>query len=542
MNNIVFTALGGLQEVGANCYIYGRKNSNDYIMVDLGIGFRDAKYQFLESFLPDISYVTTAPRRIQALLITHAHEDHIGAIPYLVEELKDVPIYATALTIKLIKQKLSFSRSSTKLKFIEVTPKAPFQVGDFTITYIPTLHSIPEANMLLMQTPYQNILHSGDFQIDTNTFKPAELQAMLPKDIEYFLCESTNAPKNKAYQAESTILPHLEEVIKGAQSTVWLTMFSSNIFRLNNVLKMAKECGRKVVLLGRSIKNYYSVARSLGYIEHSDFLGEKDLKSVNLSKVLFILTGSQGEHTSYLKKLLYNEIAIPQVNIKKGDTVVFLSKPIPGNEMSVYKLYNKIAERGAHLATADDYLLHVSGHAYGPELELAIRTVGPKRVIPIHGESWQLSTLADISRSVGIKADYFECGDLIELTSDGPKHLDTVPWGKLSHEGRRNVSLNSSVFKARRKCMFDGNVSVALLVKDNLISAVDFNILGLFTEEELEKHIPYLTERALAINNNIKGGSTKVEDAGAAVKTLLRKFVKEKLGKKPAIKASVFFV
>lgn len=544
MSNIVFSALGGLQEVGANCYLYGVKSSNNYIMVDLGVGFKDPKYNFLESFFPDLGYLKHRKRKLQALFVTHGHEDHIGAIEYHAEFLQDVPIYATAFTADLLKQKLRYHRhKGKKLTIIPVVPGGTAHVGDFSVKFIPIEHSIPEANMLLIQTDHANVLHSGDFRINPQTFEPAHVRKYLPKRIDYFMCESTNANKNRAYEPETNILPALTKAMEQAKSTVWLTMFSSNVMRLGNVLEVSQKCGRKVVFLGRSLQNYYDIALKNNYIKPSpNIVAVGSVGEYKPLELMFLVTGSQGEHNSFLQKLLNDQVRVPGVKLKKGDTLIFLSKPIPGNEIKVADLMNKLAIKEVNMITAEEGCLHVSGHAYRPEIETLIQAVQPNYIIPIHGENLHLKALERIAKSLGCEAQVVNNGDLIELAPKKPKLLDNIHWGKMSYEGWRNVSLQDTIFAQRRKCMFDGVVTINLLVKRGLIAEVALNIVGLFTKDELQGHEIVMIRRIEQLNDQLKNGTLAKSELDKAAKSIVKKFIRDTVGKKPIILPYCFYV
>lgn len=535
-------SLGGLEEIGLNCYLYGdyKKKLTSYIMVDLGIGFRDSKFSFVDTFIPDISMFKEKSNKLKALFLTHGHEDHIGAIEYHYKSIGKLPIYATPFTADLIRSKLKY-HNITNPNVIEVEFGKKYSIDAFNVTFLPIEHSIPEAAMLLIEMENTTVLHSGDFKINPNTFSNNGFSKYLPEKVDYLFCDSTNSDKNKEYKLEQSILEDLNKIIQEAKETVWVTLFSSNVERLGNLIDVATTNNKKIVLLGASVRNYYNIASKHGYIKSSNIISIEDVKNYNNKDLLYIVTGSQGEPNSFLQRILQQEYN--GLKIKENDRVIFLSKVIPGNEIKVSKLYNNIVDKDAELYTASEYNLHVSGHAYAAQVDLLIKEVNPKYVIPIHGEKLQLKALYKIAEKSGYSSSIFKNGDLVSLLENKPKVIESIPFNKLSFEGFRNLSLADSPLKERRRIMFDGVVSVALVVKKHTIQKdIKINIVGLLTEEEKLKYIPSLNKEILAINKELtKKQVNNTKNLKDNTKKVVKKFFKLLLNKKPHIIVEFFY-
>lgn len=538
----VFVSLGGLEEIGLNCYLYGNysKKITNYIMVDLGIGFRDSKFTFVDTFIPDISMFKEKNNKLKALFLTHGHEDHIGAIEYHYKDISKIPIYATPFTADLVRSKLKY-HNILNPNIIEVEFGKKYLVDAFTITFLPIEHSIPESSMLLIEMKNLAVIHSGDFKINPNTFSNNSFSKYLPETINYLFCDSTNSDKNKDYKLEQSILADLNKIIQEAKETVWVTLFSSNVERLGNLIETATNNNKKIVLLGASVRNYYNIASKHGYIKSSNVISIEDIKNYNNKDLLYIVSGSQGEPNSFLQRILQQEYN--GLKIKKDDRVVFLSKVIPGNEVKVSKLYNNIADKDALLYTSTNYNLHVSGHAYANQVEMLIQEVNPKYVIPIHGEKLQLKALYKIAQKLGYNTSIFQNGDLVSLLDNEPNIIDNIPFNKLSFEGFRNLSLADAPLRERRRIMFDGVVFISLIVKKYIIQKdIKVNIVGLLTEDEKLKYIPKLNKEILSINKDLsKKQINSTKDLKDNTKKIVKKFFKLLLKKRPHIIVESFY-
>ncbi|MGV3278180.1 ribonuclease J [Rickettsiales bacterium LUAb2] len=539
MKQLTFTALGGLEEIGLNCYLYGISNnkSTNYLMVDLGLGFKDYKFKFLDNFIPDISLIKQKNNQLEALLITHGHEDHIGAIEYHFSDLKNIPIYTTPLTADLIRNKLK--TRSKDANIIEVELGKQYQIGEFQVMFLPIEHSIPSATMVAINTEYGSLVHSGDFKVITDTFDANYIKEKLTFKPKYLFCDSTNSIKETKSEDESVIIPTLNEIIQNSKQAVWVTLFASNIERLANIIKIAKDNDRKVVLLGASVKNYYNVGVNHNYIKVHNIISEEDAKDIAGDKLLYIITGSQGEERSFLHNMLFQGSKL--VKIRKGDTMIFSSKVIPGNEVNVGKIHNALAELEVNLFTSNKYKIHVSGHPSIEELTLLYAAVNPEYIIPMHGERLHIKYQQKLAKKLNYKSVTFKNGEVVNLSAEVPSIVDKVQFGKLHYESGRNISIDSDMFKERKKVMFEGLVNTSILIKNAKINEIKFNILGLLLEEEKKIYTKQLVKDITKRINNLSAKELKKLDlVELEVKKIIRKFFINTLQKKPPININIF--
>ncbi|HEU0065810.1 MAG TPA: ribonuclease J, partial [Sphingomonas sp.] len=377
-NELLFCALGGSGEIGMNVNLYGSQGK--WVMVDCGITFADPGYPGIDVILPDLQFIEERLDDLVGIVLTHGHEDHIGALPYLAEDL-GVPLYATAFTAGLIRGKLEEEGIANRVKLRIIEPGTRFDMGPFGFTFVPLSHSIPEANALLIDTPVGRVFHTGDWKIDAapiigNPATGAQLSAIGDAGVDVLVCDSTNVFNNEASGSESSVRQGLSEVVGRAKGRVLVTTFASNAARLVTLGEVAKETGRKLCVTGRSLDRILKVGRACGYFkDFPDTVDPDTAMRLPRSKVLIVATGGQGEARAALARVADGSHTI---SLEQGDSVVFSSKQIPGNEVAIGRIQNILAGKGVILITERQAHVHVSGHPGRPELASMYEWIRPE--------------------------------------------------------------------------------------------------------------------------------------------------------------------
>ena len=461
--------LGGLNEIGKNMMMveYG----SDIIVIDAGFMFPVEEMLGIDLVIPDISILLEKKDKIRGIIITHGHEDHIGALPYILPQL-NVPVYATKLTHGLISLKLKERKALHGARLETINTGEPFNLGKFRIEFFPVCHSIPDAVGLIIDTPIGAIVHSGDFKIDYTPIsgKPTDLSRLAQlgaRGVLLLLADSTYAEMPGYTPSEMVISETLDHVIANAAGRVIITTFSSLVSRIQQVINAAAKHQRRVFVVGRSMSNTTQTALKLGYLNDSQGVLARmdDLKGMPRNKIVFVTTGSQGEPTSALVRMANR--AHRQVHIIKGDTVVISATPIPGNESLINRTVDNLFKQGAHVIYSKLEQVHVHGHASQEELKLLMNLVKPRFFMPIHGEYRHLSIHAEIAQSIGIpKANTFvlEDGDILELGPNSGKKAGKVTSGNVYVDGLSVGDIGSVVLRNRRMLSRDGIVVVIIAV------------------------------------------------------------------------------
>jgi ribonuclease J len=469
---LVFAPLGGVGEIGMNLAIYGfgEERRRQWIAVDLGVAFADDALPGVDLILPDISYLVEQRRNLLGLVLTHAHEDHFGAVIDLWPRL-EIPIYATPFTAALLQAKRESEPGAPEIPVNIVPLGGRFTLGPFDIELVSMAHSIPESNGLIIRTPLGTVLHTGDWKIDpTPVIEPptdeAKLRALGDEGCLALIGDSTNAVREGRSPSESDVAKCLAELIRSAPARVAVTTFASNVARLRAVAQAAAECEREVVVVGRAMDRISQVARETGYLD-----GIRDFRSVDVyghlppDKVLALCTGSQGEPRAALARIAQDEH--PDVAFSRGDRVIFSSRAIPGNEKMVMRVINGLVSQGIEVITDRTHLVHVSGHPRVEELKDMIGWVRPQILLPVHGEPLHMAEHAALGRRLGIgKVVLGRDGELIRLAPGDPGKIDEVPAGRLYQDGSLLVSAEARTVADRRRLGFAGVVSVALAVNE----------------------------------------------------------------------------
>ena len=529
-------ALGGLDEIGINSTVF--ETENDLILVDAGLMFPEEDMLGVDIVIPDFSYIYEKREKFRALIVTHAHEDHVGAIPYLIQNVK-VPIFGTKLTLGLIKAKLKeFGLDSAKL--IEIEPSKRFKIGDFEIEPIRTTHSIVDGVGLAITTSVGVILHTGDFKIDQTPVdgKPFDLLKFSEygsKGVRLLLSDSTNATVKGFTGSETEIKRGFFDIFSNAKGRILLVTFASNIHRLQQVINTAIETGRKVCVTGKSMLQNATIALELGYLKAPDgvLISEDDLYKYPDGKIIIVTTGSQGEPMSGLSRIALGEHK--KIQIKPTDTVVISAKAIPGNERAILKIINTLSRKGADVYYAGNSNVHVSGHASQEELKLMINMVRPQYFIPIHGEYMMRKQHAKIAMDLGIKPENIftiDNGEVLELTVDAAKVVDKIRTGKVFVDGKGVGDIEDMVIRDRIKLSTDGFVVIVVTISSTtgeLLSNPEIITKGLLYEEKNQK---LLHEATMMVKNLINQSNIDLRTDSYEIKKKIRKAMNKFLFKK----------
>jgi ribonuclease J len=538
---LLFLALGGSGEIGMNVNLYGCDGK--WVMVDLGLTFADPAYPGIDLILPDLDFIEQQRENLLGIVLTHGHEDHIGAIPYLAADL-GVPLYATPFTAGLIKGKLEEEGLTEQVELNIVEREGSVALGPFNFTYVPLAHSIPEGNALLIETPYGNIFHTGDWKLDEEPLlgtpsTAAELTEIGDKGVLALVCDSTNVFNDSASGSEAAVREGLDGVIKEVKGRVVVTTFASNAARLQTLGEVARDCGRQLCVAGRSLDRIVRVAKSVGYLE--DFPPVIDFdEAMRLPPrdVMIIATGGQGEARAALARIAFDSHPI---KLSEGDTVVFSSKQIPGNEMAIGRIQNALATKGVVMITDRQAHVHVSGHPGRPELELMYKWIRPEIILPVHGEMRHMAEQERFALSQGVPRGIVQKnGDLVRLAPDGPKKLGEERSGRLILDGDVILPADGSTMNERRKISIHGliAVTVALDARGKLRGEPAIALQGVPVEEDKEDFIEEACEAAA------QAVDTRKEEAAMreAIRLAVRRTATSWTGKKPVVEVSVIRV
>jgi ribonuclease J len=549
---LVFAPLGGVGEIGMNLSIYGLgdERRRQWLAVDLGVSFAAEEHlPGVDLILPDIRYLVAERKNLAGLVITHAHEDHFGAIIELWPKLK-VPIYATPFTAALLEAKRASEPGAPEIPVTIVPLGGRFKVGLFDIELVSMAHSIPEANALIIRTPAGTVLHTGDWKIDPTPIlgdatDEKKLRALGEEGCRALVGDSTNAVREGRSPSEKDVAATIAEIIKAARGRVAVTTFASNVARLRGVIDAAHAAEREVVVVGRAMDRIIQVARETGYME-----GVQDLRSVDAygwlppRKVVALCTGSQGEPRAALSRIAEDQH--PDVTLSRGDTVIFSARTIPGNEKAVGRIVNGLIDQGITVITDRNALVHVSGHPRRAELEELIGWVKPQLLIPVHGEALHLSEHAALARRCGVK-EVVQCrnGDLVRLSAPAGI-IDEVPAGRVYKDGSVLVEADSRTVADRKRLSFAGAVSVALALtaKGEMVDDPSVDLIGI-PERDRDGGLIYeaVYDAVLATFESLPRKRRSDPDAVAeSIRRAVRADIAERWGKKPMCHVHVLAV
>ncbi|MCD2314703.1 ribonuclease J [Sphingomonas sp. IC-11] len=534
-DELLFCALGGSGEIGMNVNLYGCRGR--WVMVDCGVTFADHSYPGIDLVLPDLSFIEDRLEELGGIVLTHGHEDHIGALPYLADDL-GVPLYATPFTAGLIRHKLEEERIADRIDLRVITPGERFKVGPFDFQFVPMSHSIPEANALIIDTPAGRVFHTGDWKLDAapvigTPATAAELTAIGDQGIDVLVCDSTNVFNAEASGSESEVRVGLSETIAKARGRVLVTTFASNAARLQTLGAVAKESGRALCVAGRSLDRIIKVARSCGYLRNfPDTITPDEAMRMPRDQVLIVATGGQGEARAALSRIAEGSHPI---KLDAGDTVVFSSKQIPGNEVAIGRIQNILAGRGVAMVTEKQAHVHVSGHPGRPELAQIYGWLRPRVLVPVHGEMRHLMEQARFGLAQGIPQTIVQTdGDLVRLAPGAPEKIGHAPVGRLVLDGDVILPADGATINERRRIGLHGQVSVAVAVTDRgrLAGSPQVRLQGIPVEEE---RAAFIAEAEDAAAEAVQGGSRDRDRLREEVRLAVRRCATRWTGKKPIV-------
>ncbi len=550
---LVFAPLGGFGEIGMNLSIYGFGDSRrrQWIIVDCGVSFASEEHlPGVDLILPDISYLIEERKNVLGLVLTHAHEDHMGAIMDLWPKLK-VPFYATPFSAALFEARRAAEPGAPEIPVNVVPAGGHVSLGPFEIDFVNVSHSIPESHALAIRTPAGTVVHTGDWKIDETPIvggptDAAKLEALGDAGVLALIGDSTNAVRDGQSPSEADVAKTLADLIRTAPRRVAVTTFASHVGRLRAVADAARAADREVVVVGRAMERVVQVARETGYLKGvQDFRGVESYGYLPPDKVLALCTGSQGEPRAALARIAEDEH--PDVTLSRGDRVIFSARPIPGNEKAIARVINGLVEQGVEVITDRTHLVHVSGHPRRDELRQMIGWVRPKILIPAHGEALHLAEHADLARKAGVP-HVLICrnGDLVRLAAEGAQIIDEIPSGRLYKDGALLVSAEARTVAARRRLSFAGVVSVALALgeKGMLVAPPEIELIGL---PEADANGASMTEIArdaieLAFDALPKPRRRDPDVVAEAVRRGVRAAIAERWRKKPICHVHVLVV
>jgi ribonuclease J len=486
---LAFLPLGGTGEIGMNLNLY--RCNDKWLVVDCGIGFGGAAHPEVDVMMPDPGYAAARRDRLVGLVLTHAHEDHLGAVAWLWPQLR-CAVYATPFAAAVLRRKLAEVQLLNQVKLHVITPAGALDLAPFRLQFLRVTHSIPEAQALVIDTPHGLLLHTGDWKLDPEPLlgprtDEAAFAALGERGVLAMICDSTNAMVEGHSGSEAEVRQSLTALLRGVRGRVAVTCFASNVARLESVAVAAHEAGRSVALVGRSLRNIDAAARECGYLRDlPPFLTEDDVDDVPDDNILMLVTGSQGEPRSALARIAMD--THPRVALGEGDTVVFSSRMIPGNERAIGTVQDNLVRRGVTLMTDVDHLVHVSGHPARDELRRLYRLVKPRYAVPTHGEWRHLSAHAALAQEAGAKPILLEDGDILSLAPGPAQVVDSAPVDKLVLDGTRLTPLGGGVMSARRRMLFNGVVLASLAVdtQGRLRSKPRISAPGLFDHDDPE--------------------------------------------------------
>ena len=541
-NELIFCPLGGSGEIGGNMnlYAYGNDNNQKWIIVDMGVSFADDAIPGVDLIMPDAGFIIDKKNDLLGIVLTHAHEDHIGAVAHIWPSLK-CKVYATPFTAALILEKFKEKKIDIS-SFLEVVPlNSKIKLGEFEIDFVTLTHSILEPNGLSITTPLGTVLHTGDWKIDPNPLIGSQIDELKLKSIgksgvAAMICDSTNIFSPGRAGSESEVRDSLLRIMELKTNRILVTSFASNVARMESIFYCAKKTGRNICLVGRSMQRIYKAARKCGYLQGLiEPLEPKEAKKVSKNKILYLATGSQGEPMGAMTRIINN--VHPDVYLERGDCVIFSSKIIPGNEKKLYHLQNLIVKNKMEMISEENAFVHVSGHPNREDLKDMYKWVKPRCVIPVHGEHRHMAEHVSFAKEMQVpKTLLIENGDIIKiLPGDKPEIIDKAPSGKVYLDGSINVETDSQSIKDRKNLSLNGYLEITLIVSNSgNVKKPVISFRGIPKGEEDESLIFDIEDEILNICRTFSMDSKKQQqNLIETIKQNCRRIVREKTGKKP---------
>jgi ribonuclease J len=551
-DELVFAPLGGVGEIGMNLSIYGfgSPRRRTWLAVDLGVAFAGEDLPGIDLIMPDVRFLAEERTNLVGIVLTHAHEDHFGALIDLWPRLR-VPVYATPFTAALFEAKRLGERGAPEIPINVVPLGARFTLGPFDIELVSVAHSIPESNALIIRTPLGTVLHTGDWKLDpTPVIGPptdeAKLKALGAEGVLALVGDSTNAVREGRSPSEADVAKVLADLVRTAPGRVAVTTFASNVARIRSAALAAFAAGREVVVIGRAMERVIQVARETGYLDGvGDFRGPDVYGYLPPDKVVALCTGSQGEPRAALARIALDEH--PDVSLAKGDRVIFSSRTIPGNEKAVGRVVNGLVRQGVEVVSDRTHLVHVSGHPRRAELADMFSWVKPRIAIPVHGEALHLAEHAQLARSLGVPTVIVcQDGDLIKLAPEPAGIIDEVPAARLYKDGRLVVEAESRTVPLRRRLGYNGMVTVALALTDKgeLAADPEVELIGipeLNAAGESMAEIAYDAVRS-TLESLPRARRRDPDETAESIRRAVRSALAEHWGKKPVCHVHVLGV
>ena len=540
--DLVFIPLGGAGEIGMNLnlYGYGTKDDQSWVMVDLGVTFNNGTQSGVDLIMPDPTFIEKQRKDLLALVLTHAHEDHLGAVPYLWRRLK-CPIYATPFTASLLRGKLIEANLINEVEIIVVPLQGRFQVGPFDFELITLTHSILEPNALAIRTPVGTVLHTGDWKFDPDPVlgdaaDEEALRALGDEGVRAIVCDSTNVFNEGRAGSELDVRENLLKIIEKKTKKVIVTSFASNVARMETIFYCAKKTGRHISLVGRSMHRIYKAAKQCGYLDGLiKPIDPRDAKKIQRDKIIYLCTGTQGEPMGATNRIVNG--VHPDVHLESGDTIIFSSKIIPGNEKKLYQLQNIITKNDVEIITEENAFVHVSGHPNREDLKDMYSWVKPNCIIPVHGEHRHMKEHVSFAKKMQIPETLLiENGDIVRLApGKAPIIIDKAPTGKIYLDGNIPTSEDSLSIKQRKNLSLNGYLEITLIVTNNgKLKKPVISYKGI-PEESMNE--VFIFEMEDEINNICRTFSFQNKNQEKNLIDMLKqnckKIIKNKTGKKP---------
>jgi len=542
-DKLIFCPLGGSGEIGMNMnlYSYGKPDNQKWLIVDIGVTFADDTLPGIDLIYPDPGFIIDKKDDLLGIILTHAHEDHIGAIAHIWPQLK-CNIYATPFTSVLIKEKFREKKIEigNNLKIVDLN--GTIKLGSFIVEFVTLTHSILEPNGLSIKTPVGTVLHTGDWKSDPNplignTINEKKLKQIGAQGVLAMICDSTNVFNPGRAGSELDVRQNLLKIMQNKNKRIVVTSFASNVARMETIFYCAKKIERQISLVGRSMHRIYKAARQCGYLKNViDPIDPREAKKISKEKIVYLCTGSQGEPMGAMMRIAH--YVHPDVFIEEGDTIIFSSKIIPGNEKKLYNLHNQLVKNGIEVISEENEFVHVSGHPNQEDLKDMYNWVKPKSIIPVHGEHRHMMEHINFAKEMQVPyAVQIENGDIVQIyPGEKPHVVDKAPVGRMYVDGNISVSEDSQSLKERKNLANNGYLEVTIIInnKGKVMKKPIFSFKGLPIERQNDDFIFDLedevekTSRTFSLNNT-KQENILIEE----LKKNCRKLIKEKTGKKP---------
>ena len=542
---LVYCSLGGAGEIGMNLNLFGYGKPGEYkwIIVDIGVTFSDDNIPGIEVILPNPEFIVNQKENLLGIVLTHAHEDHVGAIAHLWPML-ECPIYATPFTAAIVREKFKELKINigNHLKIVKLSGNV--KLGVFDIDYVTLTHSILEPNGLAISTPEGLVLHTADFKIDDDPLigektDVKKLTELGKKGVLAMICDSTNIFNLGSTGSESSVRTGLLTVLEKMKNRIVITSFASNVARMETVFKVAEKIGRQVCLVGRSMNRIYQLARQCNYLQDIKVpIDVRDAKKIPKNKIVFLCTGSQGEQRAALARIANG--THPDLYLEKGDNVIFSSRIIPGNEKKLYKIFNDLSKSEINVLSEENSMIHVSGHPAREDLKKMYNWAKPKILIPVHGEQRHMSEHINFAKEMGVKFPVkVNNGEIIRLAPGEPQVIDKVTSGRVYLDGKVLIDNDSPVLKERRNMAANGYMEITVLISKNgqIKNNPIITLKGIPLIEEDESEIEYDLEDVVMDTcktfnlNNSKQEKNLID----TLKGNCRKLINDKSGKKPLV-------